>query len=168
MSLPVGAIRLEPGIPDSGVLADTDRITADTTAWTADNMSFVADYLGNVRPREVVFDSQPFRPPFGAQVYLAGTGKRGPEDIELVFEITHDSGITEASPLVGDLLDRLRNASAIHTHLGTFIPDGLLAYVRTPIVAGYRVQATMGMKLGLEPDGLGVLRFISGPVWSLR
>lgn len=167
MSTTVGTIIIEAAnvIPEP---------TADSTLWTADSTSTASNaeannlrLLGNARLAPVEFDNAQLRAPYGDESFLSGTGQRGPESMELHLEVVDVRGLHEASNTLGAILAAVSAAGIIRTPIGVFLADGLLSFTRSPIVNGYSVVVTVGMKNGLHRTDPS-LRLIGGSVWVLR
>lgn len=128
--------------------------------------------LVNVRAAGVPFDAAGYRGPYADTWHVSGTLKRGPETFVFTIERSDGwDGINTAAQVdLPTLLAVLRDAALIDTPLGVLVPvaAGPLAVVTTPIALGYRVDVTIAARTGRLPDDSTVLRFIGGPVWSLR
>lgn len=168
--------------------ADTTVFTADTTDLTADatryeltdrpaagavrlirgNSSYQTLSPATARPGPVAADRELFRPPYSDSWYVDGPPHRGPETLELTLEIHDDTtGIAGAAVAAATALADLAAATLIDTPWGVFVNRGLTEITRTPIEAGYRLQARLATD-GWTPDGQNVLRLIDGRIWELR
>jgi len=126
----------------------------------------------NTTAAGVIFDAAGFRGPYGDTWHVSGTKKRGPESFTFTIETSDGvDGINTAAQIdLPALLAALRDAAIIDTPLGVIVPvaAGPLSVVTSPLALGYRVDVTIAARTGRLPDDSSVLRFISGPVWSLR
>lgn len=149
-------------------------LTADTTLWTADGTDASVhgapnnlQLQGNARLGPVAFERTPHRAPYSQEVFISGSGVRGPEAVELHLQVTDQRGLPAASSRLAAVLAAIDSAGVLRTPIGVFTPDGVLSYSRSPIVNGYNVVIQVGLKRGLHRSDAG-LRLLGGSVWVLR
>jgi hypothetical protein len=132
----------------------TDVTLDSTTAFTWDEDIFAAfGYVllfdtadvasavrGDARAEGISFDRELHRNPFGQSWFTSGGGRLGPQLLRVTLEVWSDS-IANAHAETEALRVRAEDCARVLTSYGEWPILALQSFSRSPIEAGYRVDA---------------------------